>query len=380
MILKIFFFLSFSRLGVTGPYFSLYLKEAGLSGAQIGSLTAASRILFLLSPLLWGAVADATRRTKQLLILALAASTLLFASFALTLDFALLTLIMVGFSFFGSPVEPLTNSIALEYLERNRRDYGGSRVWGSIGFIAGSLIVGEMVDGLGLKIIFPAYVAVGALSIFAALFLPRGETEVGGKLGRDAVALLENRSFLIFLLCVVINQSAGSFYYVFFSIYMNDLGMGGRLIGISWGIAVASEVILIAFSGRILGRVGARTLFALGLAGSALRWFLYSITATPSLVLAYQALHSLTFGAFYIGAVNLISVLVPSTLRSSGQTLLTAMSFGLGGILGSILGGFLLDSIGVRGLFGVGALIALLPIGLFLSLVNARREEESKIS
>ena len=59
--LNLSYFLFFAVLGGFLPYFTLYLKELGFAGHQIGILFAILPLVKSFGPILWGGVADATK-------------------------------------------------------------------------------------------------------------------------------------------------------------------------------------------------------------------------------------------------------------------------------------------------------------------------------
>jgi PPP family 3-phenylpropionic acid transporter len=372
--LKLFFFIHFFSLGLYGPYLNLYFKGLGLSGAQIGLLTSLARLTSAMAPLFWGPVVDSIMRTRAVLAVAIGMSIMAFSSFALPLRFGLLILSMILFSFFNSPISPVANSITLQYLdEKGGGSYGGIRAWGSVGFIIASLSLGEAIRTYTLRAMFYGYATSGIANIALSWGLPQASPQMGGKLKAGVWRLLRSPNLAVLLFCGLLGQISSASYYMFFSIYLDSLNLQGRYIGLAWGVGVASEVLVMLFSGRVAKRIGPKLLFSLGLFGAALRWYLYTATDHPALILLFQIFHGLTFGAFYVAGVTLVDMEVPSSRRASGQSIFTASTFGLGGVIGSLAGGPLYDRLGVSALFQLSAGVAL-TAGILFSLLFRERK------
>jgi len=64
--LSAFYFFLFSVLGSFVPYWSLYLKELGFSAAEIGQVLAIFMLMKVVSPNLWGWLADHSGRRIEL--------------------------------------------------------------------------------------------------------------------------------------------------------------------------------------------------------------------------------------------------------------------------------------------------------------------------
>src|SRR5512146_2944561 len=53
-----FYFFYFAYLGTFAPFFSLYLKSAGMSAVEIGMLMSLPQLTRIVAPHLWGWLAD----------------------------------------------------------------------------------------------------------------------------------------------------------------------------------------------------------------------------------------------------------------------------------------------------------------------------------
>ena len=363
-----FYFLSFIAAGIYMPYLQLYFRRIGLTGTQIGTLTAVMPFVGLLLPLAWGVLADLTRAQHRLLSLAVAASTLSFMAFPLVKGFGPLLAVNMLFAAFNSPIGPLTTSVLFDHLERFGGDYGRIRVWGSVGYGLAVWLSGRTIQATSLHSMFYGYGLFAGLALMASLWLPPPEGRpIGRRIGQEAVQLLHRPSFLLFLACAFGWRIFTSVYYTFFTIYLDALGASEGLIGIAWGTALVGEILIIRFSGAILERMGVVRFYALGLLGTALRWAVYGFIRAPAAIIPFQVLHGLTYGATATATVIYAERSVSSELRASAQGLLHSVMWGLGGVIGSLLVGPLYDLIGVQNLFRISSIGALF-IGLVILL------------
>src|SRR5687767_13210209 len=145
---------------IHGTYLNLYFKrEQGLSGTEIGTLSAIYAMAgVILSPLI-GTRFDASRRKPRFLAgLALVAGAA-FCLMSLDLPLAARLPIAVCLGIGWLPLVPLVDSITVgdRVTKSSKRGYGGFRRWGSVGFALGGALVGEITGRRGLWLIFPAY-------------------------------------------------------------------------------------------------------------------------------------------------------------------------------------------------------------------------------
>ncbi|MDW2150403.1 MFS transporter, partial [Vibrio sp. 378] len=82
--------------------------------------------------------------------------------------FWLMALATVLFNLCCGPVVPLSDAMANYYARLKMLDYGRTRLWGSIAFIAGSTVVGFLVAEFGSDmILYTAMVGVFFSLLFA---------------------------------------------------------------------------------------------------------------------------------------------------------------------------------------------------------------------
>jgi len=92
-------------------------------------------------------------------------------------------------------------------------------------------------------------------------------------------------------------------------------------------------------------------------------------------VIAGQLLHSLCYGLFWPAAVAFIDLKTPPAYRTTGIALLLSLGLGLPYVLGSALGGVIIEAFGYRWLFASFSLFAVASLALYA----AHRKELASI-
>ncbi|MDP9365256.1 MAG: MFS transporter, partial [Chloroflexota bacterium] len=298
---------------------------------------------------------------------ALLLTALLALAVARASAFAPVALLVALLAVAQAPIAPLLDGYAVTVAERAGSSYGALRVWGSVGFTVAALAVGRLMGDRVSNLVLLAYAACLALGLVAVLGLsPLGERAahpIFGSLG----LLARNRPLAVLLLTAYLISTGGALLYNFLGIHLQELGASADLVGVAVAIGAASEFPVVAFGGRFLVRLGAPRLVALAILVYAARFAALTVIPSPAWTLPIQALHGLSFGAFLIASVPLVHRLAGPGQAATAQALLTAMSFGLGSITGSLLGGALLDRIGTVGLFRGAVGLMLLTLAVFLA-------------
>lgn len=359
LALTAFYFASFAALGVFLPYFNLYLLHLGLTPWQIGVVAAMPPLLKILVPAAFGLMADRTGQGRLLIIATSAATTLSFVGLLVAADFLSVLVVMVVFAIAWAPVLPLVEATTLETLDRLKRfDYGRIRLWGSVGFITATLLMGAWLkaassDRVILYGILGAFAAATAAACaIPATRLPALAAPLSAQSARGLRALSG-----FYVACLLMQFSHGT-YYGFFSIWLESQGWAPWSLGALWTASVVVEVAFMYWSARVIAWIGADRLFVVSFAAAVIRWGLMSTAPGFGGLLVAQGFHALSFGAFHVAAVTLVHRTAPPSLRATGQTLYSSLAYGVGSAGGSLLNGALYAAWGATALFGLSALAA----------------------
>lgn len=340
-------------------FLPLLLQQKGLSGTQIGLVLAIGPLASIISQPVWGYMSDKYQTVKKILIICLIGLLIASSIFLHMNQLYLLLIFGAVFYFFAAPIGALGDSLSQRRADELSISFGTIRMWGSIGFASSSLVVGEILSSVGVEYMYWPYLALGLAALLVCLKLTDVKVE-GSKIQlKDVKRLVKNHPFIIFLFLVMFITITHRANDSFVGIYISQLGGTERLIGISWFVGVASEALVFAFAGYwfkkyhpLIFIIGAGFLYSI-------RWFLFAAIENPIYIVALQFLHGLTFGVFYLTAFQYVTRLIPKVLQSTGHLVFVTVFFGISGIIGSLIGGELIDSMGGGHLYFWMGLIAL---------------------
>jgi MFS transporter, PPP family, 3-phenylpropionic acid transporter len=366
-----FYLFYYAVLGATIPYWSLFLKEAGFTVQAIGWLTAVMAGTRIISPNIWGWVADRTQqRVKIIQVGAFLGFAFCFGLF-FARSFFWMALVTISFSFFWNAILAQFEVLTLEHLHDKRSTYSHVRLWGSIGFILA-------VMGLGL--IFD-YISVINLPFFMVVFLglvwfstlrvkERQFTHVhNDKPG--LCSILKHPAVIALFVVYFLLQVAHGPYYTFFSIYLENIAYSRTVIGQLWALGVVAEVLLLLCMHRLIGRFTLRHIMLFGLLMTTLRWLMIAFMADHlgALLLA-QCLHAFSFGALHAAGIEVVQRLFAGGHEGQGQALYIAVGFGAGNAVGAGLSGYLWSSPGPSMSYAIAAGIS--AVAMVIAFVGFR--------
>ncbi|MCG5548421.1 MFS transporter [Halorhodospira halochloris] len=366
-----FYLFFFAALGALMPYWGPYLRAEGFSSAQIGELLAILHATKVIAPNVWGYIAD--RLDRRMAVVRVAALIAFMAFFGILIadTYGTIALVMALFGFFWNAALPQYEANTFNHLQGQEHRYSSIRVWGSVGFIIAVMGIGELLDRVG----FDSYPYM-VLLIFAGLWLSSLIAPEAGKARQAANGdgfwqTVRQPAVIGFFLACFLNQVGHGPFYGFFSIYLEDHGYSGGLIGVLWAWGVVAEIGVFMLMHRIMPRFGARYLLALALALGAVRWLMVAAWVdSPWLIALSQTLHAASFGLYHAVAIDIVNRFFVGRSQGKGQALYSSLTFGAGVAVGSLGAGWVWDLYGGQTFLASSAVALLAAV---LAAVSLRR-------
>ncbi len=373
-MLKLFYVCFFVTMGVSVPFFPAYLRQLGLSGREVSLLLAIAPALQLGVPLAWGWLADCTRRPHVILRVLCLGAFLASLPVVFVRTMPALFGIYLAQQLFVVSILSLADSLAVEHA-RQGGHYGGIRARGSASFVVTCLFVGWMLDLRGVRIgdsLVPLAVSAGYLVSFLAALGLSGHGRHERPHVHDVRLLLADRQYLLLLVIAGLHWTSLVPFHGFFGVFLQDRGFPASITSYAFLVGTTAEIGVFLLFARLRARFSLSQILAAAFAVSAIRWCLFAYARSPAFVVALQATHALTFGAFWAAAMAWIGDCVPSKLRATGQVVFTTVT-GLGSMTGLLLVGALYDATGGADLaFTLAGVLELAPLTIVLLAARAR--------
>ncbi|NIK13018.1 MFS transporter [Alkalibacillus almallahensis] len=374
--LKLFLFSFYATHTIILSYIPLYLQEGlKLSGTEIGWVLAIGPLAALISEPFWGYVSDKLKTVKRivvlLLIILLPVSMVFFNVYSL----ALILLFAFLLYFFSAPITAFGDSLSQRRADELHISFGSIRMWGSIGFAVSSLAVGQYLTWTNIENIIWPYLLFGAFALIVAFRLTDAEPAKESVNLKSVKQLFKNgklMTFLVLIMFITITHRTSDSY---IGIYIAELGGTESLVGISWFVGVISEAAIFATAGYWFRKY--KTLFFIIAAGLlyTIRWFLFGIIHDPWIVISLQFMHGLTFAVMYLTAFDYITRLIPKVVQGTGHLMFHTVFFGVSGIIGSLMGGSIIDYYDANMLYtilGFLALVGTVSLSIFHLVLEKR--------
>ena len=370
-----FFFLYFAYVGLVSPYASLFFLDRGFNVIEIAVLMSMLQITRIVGPFSWGWLSDyLSNRVGIIRFCACLAALVFVCIFFLNSYMAFFVWMFVLHTILSS-LMPLGESATVHALFKDNsfdKRYGRLRLWGSIGFIAMVLVAGELFQRKGIEIYPIIGMIVLSLLALITFLLHEPKMERRKMVKGELLVVLFNPDVRWFLLSGFFMIFAHAALYVFYSLYLSNLGYNKFQIGLFWALGVFAEVIFFYFQSKVLSRLDAEVVLQASFGVGVVRFALIALyPLTPVLIFA-QILHAGTFAAHHSAATKLLQRWFTGPLQARGQALMATISYGLGGTLGGLCAGWIWDAFQPRDAFVMSALACGLA-GMAIQKLRPRR-------
>jgi nucleoside transporter len=384
-------FLEYAIWGAWAPVLAArLLGPLKMSGKQTGWIYATLPLACIIFPLIAGWLADQYVSTERLLLMTHLIGAMLLFTAARKDTFKSLFVVMLLYSICFAASMPLVNSLMFHQLGKVFSDdkavdaaSANIFIWAPIAWaLVGYFLTGwrwkfktgqQGRDCLYLAAILSVIMAV------SCLFLPNTPPAEKGNPIIEAVKMLGEFNFLIFIVISMIIAGLMQFYFLGTAQFMQDMGIPPKNVPASMAIAQAVQAIATFFAlGYFLTNIDFKWTLTVG-AGCWLLMYLIYIRSKPRwLIVCSQSLHGLAYVFFIIAGQVLGETMAPEDIRSSMQALIFTATVGVGLFFGTQFAGIVMDryrkeeKFQWRQIFTVPAGIAFVSILVFVLFFKLR--------
>lgn len=397
MIMALPDFLIFLVTAVVSVYMPLFLQMMHYSATQIGFLLACYNAMGIVVPLLGMPFISKSKHLGLLLALFGVAMALMTIPLYMFNTFWMTAVFITLFAVFYKMTIPLCDSMINEALGVRRDLYGRVRVFGSVAFVIMSLVMQhfiaervcsltEMILWTGIpSALFAASVLLVSTSHSGNVRSSEDSGEKGNNKPLGATASLKEttRSEPQLGFVATLKSFDKEFYLILFVVFMEYMGMvpsnnfmslyvqnelHSNMSGFLWAFSAICEIPFMFLSSVFIRRFKARPLILICTAAVTLRMAAYAFIPNFTGAMIGQALHSVTFGLFYPACVMYFAQ-ASKTKRALviSMSLLAAVS-GIANVVGSSLGGVIIDTLGFKMLFCIFGILPLIGLAVYVTV------------
>ena len=362
----------FIQFFIWGAWFvtmGTYLTAIGFAGPDVGKAYSTTAWGAIVAPFFIGMIADRFFSAEKVMgILHLVGGVILCFASTIT-EPGLFFWVVLGYALCYMPTLGLVNAIAFNQMDNPEKQFPSIRVWGTLGWIiAGlglmgiSIVTTKLQEGgteltgllasatqieataIPLKIAAAMSLLMGVYSFFLPNTPPKsaGKTvTVSDVLCLDALKLMKDRSFAVFVLSSLFICIPLAFYYAWAATYLIELDMKGVVGKMTLG--QMSEVIFMVVMPFFFARLGVKKMLIIGMLAWVVRYFLFAFGDAEALVFMLYAgilLHGICYDFFFVTGQIYVDNEAPKDVRASAQGFIALVTYGVGMVIGSNIAGY----------------------------------------
>lgn len=281
----------------------------------------------------------------------------------------------VIFGFLGATINVLTpmyNSLAMQYLYAGiDLNFSLARGCGSITWAFCCIFLGYMVDAFGVESNLILQACVSVVSLLLILTFPKCEQPAGENRKSASVKvhsiwkiIKENRGFMLFLIASALLFVGNNMTTSFLVDVVDKLHGTNTDVGYAQFVLAAVEIPTAIFFMRMKKRIGTGNIMKI------CAWFIFiktvSILLAPNIpvLIAVQAFQMLGGGLYWSGSVFYVNENISPQDRVKGQSLMTIASTGIGGGVGSVISGTIMNYYNIDALLMTGIVCAVIGVAV----------------
>ena len=320
------------------------------SGEQIGLAAGTTALAAMISPFFVGMVADRFVATEQILAaLHVAGGVVLFFASRQT-RFGPFYAVLLVYTLCYMPTLALSNSISFHQMRDPGREFPPVRVLGTIGWIVAGLIIGTLgieATELPMRIAAAGSIVLGLFCLALPHTPPQRKARptLSDVLGLDALRLMRERSFAVFVIGSFLICIPLQFYYAFANLFLNELRVTNAAGKMTLG--QMSELVFMLVMPWAFRRLGVKYMLLVGMAAWAARYALFAAGNNDSLVwMLYVGIliHGVCYDFFFVTGQIYVDRKAPLDLRAAAQGFIAFVTLGIGMFIGSWASGWIVDA------------------------------------
>ncbi|OUP77993.1 MFS transporter [Erysipelatoclostridium sp. An173] len=383
MASQIFYFGAFAAMM---GYASVYLLHKGFSNSTIGIILSLCSILAVFMQPALASFADNHKNIEIRKIINTIVAIAIILSVALlviTTNQTLIFILIVAIFSLETTIMPLINTLAFIFEKYGIQiNFGIARGLGSVAYALTSMALGYIVEWFSPDLLPICYVVFNALLfIVVHLFvLPKNaqivnadeESETEAEV-QENVSLLKfagkYKKFIVFLLGFVLVYFAHTIINNFFIQIVTNVGGNSSDMGNAVFLAAMLELPTMAYFTKLSQKVNCGTLIKASIVLFLAKHAITYLATNMVMIYIAQVLQMGAYALFIPASVYYVNCKVDNKDIVKGQSFVTT-SMTMSGVFANIIGGILLDAVGVSEVLLIGVILSLIGAVIVLFTVE----------
>jgi nucleoside transporter len=360
--LSIMMFLQFFIWGAWYATGGNYMKSHGMANViYLAYMTSA--IGAIISPFFLGMIADRFFPVQKVLgIMHILSGIFVFSAPFFAEGSFISTPLFLGFLLLHMlcymPTVNLAAATAFHILDNREKQFPLIRLFGTLGWITAGIVVSKLLKGdttaMPMRISGIGGVLMGFYSFTLPQIPPAGSVKkisFRDVIGADAFAKLKSRSFIIFIISLLLISLPFAAYFSYVPVFLQSANIANPAFKMTFG--QMSEIIFLLVLPWFFARFGLKWVLLTGMLAWVTRYALFALAAPGAvgwMITAGILLHGCCYYFVYVAGQIYIDKKATPDIRAQAQGLFVLVSYGVGQGLGTLAAGGIFNSIMANGI------------------------------
>lgn len=376
--INVIYLLSFFSDALFSPFLALYFSSVGIEEGKKGILIALIPLFCLTGSLFYGKLSGKAKRNLLLIRILIFAQLVVMMLMGFVSDFVCLSALTIVFALHNNTFFSFQDGIAVKISSEEHTVYARTRVFGSVGYLFGTLIGGKFIEWTGYKTVFLIAGLIFVIVEFLYFTIKSGEEEEANSTKITFSQVLANPTFRIYLVFYVLVLGTWSIEEAYVSLFFKSYGVSTAY----WGYAFALQIFV-----EILA------MFAVNRKKFSPHWLLLIASAlilTRSLILSFAYNHwvklilnasfrGLAWGIFLSSHMETVKRILPEE-EITRAVLIFAVCSNLYVALGDLLAPFVYTNLSFNALYFILSGIQVLGVGVLFFFLKKTGLSEKRSS
>jgi nucleoside transporter len=255
------------------------------------------------------------------------------------------------------PTVNLAAAAAFHILNDREKQFPVIRLFGTLGWITAGIIVSKLLHSdataMPMRISGIGGILMGLYSFTLPHIPPKGthkKISFRDVIGVDAFAKLYSRSFIIFIISLLLISLPFAIYFPYVPVFLQKAAIANPGFKMTFG--QMSEIFFLLLLPWFFKRFGLKAVLLTGMLAWVCRYTLFAISAPDAvewMIIAGIVIHGCCYDFVYVAGQIYIDEKSTPEIRARAQGLFVLVSYGVGQGLGALGAGWIFNSIMIHG-------------------------------
>ncbi len=368
-----------------------FLKGCGYSDLMCGLASTGMALTLMVAQPILGYLADSFISQKKLLFICfiIAIPTVYLIPISAATGGSVVILAVIAAATFSNPQYTIIDAWVVRMKEEKPYvDFGLIRSFAPVGYGLTSLIFGKIIAEHGFDVMFYGHGAALIITMLCMIPIPEilgdnrsHKMESGEESGRlsmlsAAKILAKNKNYVLLLIATAIYQFAMRPGVSLLSLVIIDAGGNSAHLGIAQFIGGLVEMPVI-LGASFLIRQGVKKvyLYECAICIAVIRMYVLTLNIPLNAIIACHILHAFSMGLYARVFIDYLYDITPKNISTTAATIGTALTMGIGSVIGNTVHGAIMASFGVKASLIVATFFMIIAALAFSPIVFAQIKE-----